>query len=770
MPLPPALQQPLDAILSSIYNLQTSAGGGYKRFYSEIFRDLPARSIYPDYYQFIKEPRCMHDIMESLKRGAYSSPQAVAYDLFLIWSNAREYNEQGSLVYADADKLEGYMERLWRERSPPLPAWEALLRPGFLPNAAPAATPAASDAGRKVKRIKLTGASLGTPSTPTATLAGPNSTKLRIAPPSASPAPSPAPSTPSLTLKLGGNRAAAPESGSPFPQVALPQLPPALGTASTSAAPSPAVETPPAAGPSAKSSKKAEREAEADEDGEPAAAINSIPDVDPGWLGGELGNNPQQLYLDILGKLRAYTDASNRPLAEPLYDLPSQEARPDYYQLVSRPVSLNTIEANVKNGVYRSSELFDRDLHQLFENAKLFTRPDDGTTMYSDLLVLQRLYHELTKRKSAMERSIESSDPTAFPSITGGVSKRDDDRGATARPTTKDKIFLESVNIKGETLRVGDWVHLFNPDNPAKPVIAQIWNTYKRADSPQRCLSVCWYFRPEETVHPASRMFFENEVFKTGVFVDQPVEDFVGRCFVMFLTKYLRGRPKPPAWYPGMPLYVCEYRYKDDVKAFKKIKSWNSAIPKPIREHEYEYEPFVDDRVDQPAKVRSPFVPGGSASTEAPTPTYLFSHESRLAAPEEAAPAAAVAMDIDYASAASPMLDPAPPVAPVFDLAALTGVAAPAFPSPGFDGTDGPAAGAYAQVALTPAELAASNESFTPLPPAIKSKFRSDALGDLLWFTAPAADVPAVVQPTHSLDYLYWRALEQQRMDAGVTA
>ena len=27
--------------------------------------------------------------------------------------------------------------------------------------------------------------------------------------------------------------------------------------------------------------------------------------------------------------------------------------------------------------------------------------------------------------------------------------------------------------------------------------------------------------QPEETVHPVSRTFYENEVFKTGVFVDQ---------------------------------------------------------------------------------------------------------------------------------------------------------------------------------------------------------------------------------------------------------
>lgn len=65
MPLAPALQQVLDTLLSSLYNLQTSIGGGQKRYYSAIFRDLPDRQLYPDYYVVIKNPRCLHDIMVS---------------------------------------------------------------------------------------------------------------------------------------------------------------------------------------------------------------------------------------------------------------------------------------------------------------------------------------------------------------------------------------------------------------------------------------------------------------------------------------------------------------------------------------------------------------------------------------------------------------------------------------------------------------------------------------------------------------------------------
>jgi hypothetical protein len=106
----------------------------------------------------------------------------------------------------------------------------------------------------------------------------------------------------------------------------------------------------------------------------------------------------------------------------------------------------------------------------------------------SPSLPSQRLYHELTKRRSA------------FDSIDSGFGADDKSR-ATSRPTTKDKIFLDGIRFKGEFLKtgallrffpllvlsphpdsllLGDWIHLLNPDDPSKPVIGQIWKTYKR--------------------------------------------------------------------------------------------------------------------------------------------------------------------------------------------------------------------------------------------------------------------------------------------------
>lgn len=61
--------------------------------------------------------------------------------------------------------------------------------------------------------------------------------------------------------------------------------------------------------------------------------------------------------------------------------------------------------------------------------------------------------------------------------------------------------------------------------------------TLSAISSPQRMLSVCWYYRPEETVHPVQRTFYENEVFKTGNFMVHVLEDYLEKCLVMFYTK-----------------------------------------------------------------------------------------------------------------------------------------------------------------------------------------------------------------------------------------
>lgn len=99
----------------------------------------------------------------------------------------------------------------------------------------------------------------------------------------------------------------------------------------------------------------------------------------------------------------------------------------------------------------------------------------------------------------------------------GGEAEDEDEFGVPVHIRAfkeKDKVFLDGINFKGTVLRVGeslflallskmipkrfiagDWVHLRNPDNAAKPIIGQIFKVYKHASSHQRALGVCWYYR-----------------------------------------------------------------------------------------------------------------------------------------------------------------------------------------------------------------------------------------------------------------------------------
>lgn len=178
------------------------------------------------------------------------------------------------------------MERLWRERSPPLPAYETLIRPGQAPptQMSSIAGAPAKEPERKVKRIKLTG-SLASSTAGSAAPAQASSPHPQASlPPSAAPAyTSPAPS---LTVKLGGGRLT--------PSLAPTQQHGDASTmASTSQSPSTvAQESTVAQGQRQDSedvpslSARPERtEGAPGEDAKPAA-IPTIPDAETGWLGG----------------------------------------------------------------------------------------------------------------------------------------------------------------------------------------------------------------------------------------------------------------------------------------------------------------------------------------------------------------------------------------------------------------------------------------------------------------------------------------------------
>lgn len=71
-------------------------------------------------------------------------------------------------------------------------------------------------------------------------------------------------------------------------------------------------------------------------------------------------------------------DKDGTILSTPFMSLPTKRKLPDYYQKITDPIDLQTIEQNIDNGLYRSVESFDSDMCRLIDNAvKYYHRTSD---------------------------------------------------------------------------------------------------------------------------------------------------------------------------------------------------------------------------------------------------------------------------------------------------------------------------------------------------------------------------------------------------------
>ena len=155
----------------------------------------------------------------------------------------------------------------------------------------------------------------------------------------------------------------------------------------------------------------------------------------------------------------------------------------------------------------------------------------------------------------------------------------------------------------GELWKVGDWIHIQNPNDVTKPIVAQIYRTWQDTDG-EKWINACWYYRPEQTIHQHEKHFFPNEVVKTGQYRDHRVDEIVDRCFVMFTTRYSRGRPRGLA--ADKEVYVCDSRYNELKHKLNKIKTWASCLPDEVRDKDYEMDLF--DGIKKVRKIPSPIL------------------------------------------------------------------------------------------------------------------------------------------------------------------
>jgi chromatin structure-remodeling complex subunit RSC1/2 len=249
--------------------------------------------------------------------------------------------------------------------------------------------------------------------------------------------------------------------------------------------------------------------------------------------------------------------------------LPDKSTNMDYFQSIKEPIAVDLIKRKSKRKKYQSLEHFMRDLDLMFKNAMDYNL--DESDIYKDAVDLQNEAHRLADA----ERKKPDSDYM-------------DEDGRIPLP--------DGILHGSEIYKVGDWIHIQNQNDVTKPIVAQIYRTWQDTEG-QKWINACWYYRPEQTVHQYEKHFYPNEVVKTGQYRDHQVEEIVDRCFVMFFTRYSRGRPRNLD--PRKEVYVCEARYNEEKHKLNKIKTWASCLPDEVRDKDYEMDLF-----DQPRKVK----------------------------------------------------------------------------------------------------------------------------------------------------------------------
>lgn len=105
------LQQQMENIYEAILNYTDENG----RRLSDLFMVRPSKKLYPDYFVLIKHPMALDTIKKRISSYSYMEVKDMLEDIHLMFSNARTYNEEGSIVYQDANTLEELGYREFRE-------------------------------------------------------------------------------------------------------------------------------------------------------------------------------------------------------------------------------------------------------------------------------------------------------------------------------------------------------------------------------------------------------------------------------------------------------------------------------------------------------------------------------------------------------------------------------------------------------------------------------------------------------------------------------
>ncbi|XP_062532294.1 protein polybromo-1 isoform X2 [Bombyx mori] len=282
----------------------------------------------------------------------------------------------------------------------------------------------------------------------------------------------------------------------------------------------------------------------------------------------------QELLLNLFTTVYNHQDEEGRCYSDSMAELPEHDETNNGEKM--RAISLDLVKRRLDKGLYKRLDHFQQDMFAVFERARRLSRTD--SQIFEDSVELQCYYIE---QRDALCRGTLQSPALTFTRDTVSTSvelikqckllQENDDEDET-RSSTDDSMPSGDTNLQSQ-YRKGDFLYI-QPEKGNKDFnIVQVERLWTNSDG-ITMLYCNMYFRPQETFHIRTRKFLQQEVFKTDVYKPVPLDRVVGPCYVMNVKEYFKFRPEG---YADKDVYVCESRYSTKHRWFKKIRAWEGS-------------------------------------------------------------------------------------------------------------------------------------------------------------------------------------------------
>ncbi|XP_074054282.1 protein polybromo-1 isoform X24 [Macrotis lagotis] len=544
---------------------------GTGRRLCDLFMVKPSKKDYPDYYKIILEPMDLKIIEHNIRNDKYAGEEAMMDDMKLMFRNARHYNEEGSQVYNDAHILEK-MLRDKRKELGPLPEDDDMASPklklsrksGISPKKSKYMTPMQQKLNEVYEAVKnytdkrgrrLSAIFLRLPSRSELpdyylTIKKPvDMEKIR---------------SHMMANKYQDIDSMVEDFVMMFNNACTYNEPESLIYKDALVLHKVLLET--------------RRDIEGDED-------SHVPNVT--LLIQELIHN---LFVSVM----SHQDDEGRCYSDSLAEIPSVD--PSFPN--KPPLTFDIIRKNVENNRYRRLDLFQEQMFDVLERARRMNRTD--SEIYEDAVELQQFFikirDELCKNGEILlspalsyttkhlHNDVEKEKKEKLPKeIEEDKLKREEekreaekseDSSGGAGLSVLHRTYSQDCSFKNSMYHVGDYVYVEPAEANLQPHIVCIERLWEDSAG-EKWLCGCWFYRPNETFHLATRKFLEKEVFKSDYYNKVPVSKILGKCVVMFVKEYFKLCPET---FRDEDVYVCESRYSAKTKSFKKIKLWTMPV------------------------------------------------------------------------------------------------------------------------------------------------------------------------------------------------